>query len=138
MDQQPAAARAEAHIEVSGWQPEPVDTPDAGPQLVRIDVHESFAGDLTGTGHAAMLQVLAPDGSASFVALERVTGTLAGRSGSFVLQDRGNLDADGAVHGEWFVVPGSGTGELAGLSGTGGFAATVGQQASAWLDYTLT
>jgi uncharacterized protein DUF3224 len=138
MNQNPPTARAEAHIEVSDWQPEPIDADDDGPQLIRIAVRETFTGDLTGTGQAAMLQVLAADGSASFVAVERVTATLDGRSGSFVLQDRGTLDTDGAVSGEWFVVPGSGTGELAGLRGTGGFTAAVGERATAWLDYALT
>jgi hypothetical protein len=138
MDHTPTPTRADAHIEVSGWEPETIDADGDGPQLIRIAVRESFTGDLTATGHAAMLQVLAADGSASFVAVERITGTLAGRSGSFVLQDRGTLDVDGAVSGEWFVVPGSGTGELAGLGGSGGFTAAVGQHATAWLDYTLT
>jgi hypothetical protein len=122
---------------VSDWAPEPIDTEGDGPQLIRIAVSESFTGDITATGHAAMLQVLAADGSASFVAVERITGTLARRTGSFVLQDRGTLDVNGAVSGEWFVEPGSGTGELAGLCGSGGFTAAVGQHATAWLDYTL-
>jgi hypothetical protein len=137
MNQHPAATRAEAHIEVSGWQPEAIDPAADGPKLIRITVRESFTGDLTGSGQAAMLQVLAADGSATFVAIERITGTLAGRNGTFVLQDRGTLDADGAVSGEWVVVPGSGTGDLTGLSGDGGFTAAVGQHANAWLDWTI-
>jgi hypothetical protein len=139
MTENSSVTRAEAHIEVSEWQPEPFDEGDgSGPKLVRISVRESFSGDLNAVGQAAMLQVLAGDGSATFVAVERITGTLAGRSGSFVLQDSGTLDAGGAVSGEWFVVPGSGTGGLTGLSGDGGFTAAVGQRATAWLDYTLT
>ena len=137
MTQDVPTARAEAHIDVSDWQPEPFDADGPGPQLIRIAVRETFTGDIEATGHAAMLQVLAADGSASFVAVERITGSLAGRRGSFVLQDRGTLDADGAVTGEWFVVPGSGTDELSGLRGQGGFSAAVGQHAAAWLDYTL-
>ena len=137
MSQIPSINHAAASIEVSDWQPEPVDTEGVGPQLVRIAVRESFTGDVTATGHAAMLQVLSADGSATFVAVERITGSIAGRSGSFVLQDRGTLAADGTVSGEWFVVPGSGTEELTGLNGSGGFTAAVGQHASAWLDYTL-
>ncbi len=138
MTHNPSSTRAEAHIEVTDWQPDTIDDGGgSGPTLVRIAVRETFTGDLTATGHAAMLQVLAADGSAGFVAVERITGTLAGRSGSFVLQDRGTLAADGTVSGEWFVVPGSGTGELSGLSGDGGFTAAVGQHATAWIDYTL-
>jgi hypothetical protein len=82
-----------------------------------------------------MLQVLRPDGSASFCALERVTSTLGGRSGTFVLQDTGELAPDGRVSGSWFVVPGSGSGALTGLRGEGGFEATLGEHAEAHLDY---
>ena len=137
MSQIPSINHAAASIEFSDWQPETVDTEGVGPQLVRIAVCESFTGDVTATGHAAMVQVLSADGSATFVAVERITSSIAGRSGSFVLQDRGTLAADGTVSGEWFVVPGSGTEELTGLNGSGGFTAAVGQYASAWLDYTL-
>lgn len=126
---------ATAQIAVSAWAPEPYDEPGAGPALVRIHVEESFTGDLEGTGVATMLQVLRPDGSASFCALERVTGTLGGRSGSFVLQDTGALASDGAVTGTWFVVVGSGTGDLVGLRGEGGFEAVLGQHAEASIDY---
>jgi hypothetical protein len=112
---------ATAQIAVSAWDPEPYDQPADGPALVRIHVEEAFTGDVEGGGVATMLQVLHGDGSASFCALERVSGTLAGRTGTFVLQDTGELHADGHVAGSWFVVPGSGTGELAGLRGEGGF-----------------
>ena len=124
-------------IEVSSWLPVPFSEPVDGPALVRISVEESFSGDVTGIGAAEMLQILRDDGSASFVAVERVTGTLAGRTGTFVLQDRGTLDTDGNVEGEWFVVAGSGTGELTGLTGSGGFSAKLGEHAQAHLDYSF-
>jgi hypothetical protein len=56
------------------------------------------------------------DGTSSYVTLMHVTGALDGRSGSFVLQGSGTYDGKQAI-GESFVVPGSGTGDLAGLSG---------------------
>jgi hypothetical protein len=122
-------------IAVQVWAPEPYDQPAEGPTLVRIHVEEDFDGDVTGRGVATFLQTLNADGSATFCALERVTGSLAGRQGTFVLQDSGTLAADGAVAGTWHVVPGSGTGELAGLRGEGGFAAALGQHAKITLDY---
>jgi hypothetical protein len=122
-------------IAVQVWQPEPYDQPDEGPSLVRIHVEEEFAGDITGTGVATFLQTLNTDGSATFVALERVSGTLGGRRGTFVLQDSGALATDGTVAGTWHVVPGSGTGELTGLRGEGGFAAELGQHSTITLDY---
>ncbi|BEP14090.1 DUF3224 domain-containing protein [Acidothermaceae bacterium B102] len=134
-DTAPTRRDATASIAVSVWDPQPYDAPGAGPSLVRIHVEESFTGDLAGSGVATMLQALRPDGSASFCALERIEGALAGRSGSFVLQDAGELDADGHVTGTWFVVPGSATGELAGLRGEGGFDAQLGQHATGSLTY---
>jgi hypothetical protein len=125
---------ARATIAVSVWQPEPYDSPDAGPQLVRIHVEESFAGDISGSGIASFLQALRADGSGSFCGMERVVGSIAGRSGSFVLQDAGTLQ-DGIVSGTWFVVAGSGTEELSGLRGEGGFKAALGENAQVTLDY---
>jgi Protein of unknown function (DUF3224) len=129
--------RASARIEVSRWDPKPFDQRPGAADLVRVEVEETFSGDLTGAGHATFLQVVAEDGSASFVGVERFVGSLAGREGSFALQDQGTLTADGKVAGNWFVVPGSGTEGLAGLRGDGGFQAELGQSAEAYIDYEL-
>jgi hypothetical protein len=80
------------------------------------------------------LQAGQADGSASFVGIERVTGTVGGREGMFLLQDAGTV-LDNIVSGEWFVIPGSGTGALAGLRGEGGFRANLGEGAQVHLDY---
>ena len=128
--------RATASIAVRSWSPTTI-TEASGISVVRISVEEGFDGDINGDGTAELLQVLRADGSASFVAVERVTGTLAGRSGSFILQDSGTLDTEGRVDGEWFVVEGSGTDELTGLRGSGGFSAKLGEHAEAHLDYTF-
>ena len=95
-------------------------------------MQESFSGDIQGDGVVEFLQAGRADGSASFAGLERVTGKLAGREGTFVLQDTGIVDGS-IVSGDWFVVPGSGTGQLAGLRGDGGFrAASVRAPRSTW------
>jgi hypothetical protein len=127
-------ARANGRIEVKTYEPTAYEEPSDGPQLVEIHVSETFVGDIEGEGVARFLQAMRPDGSASFVGLERVTGRIAERRGTFLLQDAGTLQ-DNTVSGEWFVVPGSGTGELAGLRGEGGFTAQLGQHASITLDY---
>jgi hypothetical protein len=126
--------RANATITVSTYQPVAYDERAEGPALTRIHVEESFDGDIRGAGVVEFLQAARPDGTASFVGIERVTGTVGGRPGSFLLQDAGTVE-DGVVSGEWFVIPGSGTGELAGLRGTGGFRADLGQGADVTLDY---
>jgi Protein of unknown function (DUF3224) len=131
---QPGVTRVTATITVHSYEPVPYDEPADGPVLARIHVGESFAGDIDGTGVVEFLQASRPDGSASFVGIERVIGSVAGRSGSFLLQDAGTVEGE-VVSGDWFVVPGSGTGDLAGLRGTGGFRAQLGQGAAVHLDH---
>jgi hypothetical protein len=130
-----ARRRATGTIEVTGWAPQPYDELDGAAALVGIEVTELFHGDIEGGGRARMLQALRPDGSATFVGHERVSATVAGRTGTFVFQDVGTLSPAGAVDGSWFVVPGSGTGELSGLRGEGSFAAAVGESAAITLEY---
>lgn len=97
----------------------PLGEPDAadGVTLGRMALDKVFDGDLAGTGHGQMLTALTPvKGSAGYVAIERVTGRLHGRSGSFVLQHGGTMDR-GAQQLSIAIVPGSGTGELTGIAG---------------------
>jgi hypothetical protein len=127
-------SRANATITVETYEPVAYDEPAAGPALTRIHVEERFSGDISGDGVVEFLQAADADGSASFVGIERVTGTIAGRAGTFLLQDQGTVSGN-VVAGEWFVVPGSGTGALEGLRGTGGFRANLGEGADVHLDY---
>jgi hypothetical protein len=128
------AVRANAVITVHAYEPAAYEEPAEGPALVRIHVQERFSGDIEADGVAEFLQAGRADGSASFVGIERVTGTVAGRQGTFLLQDAGTVEGT-VVSGEWFVVPGSGTGQLAGLRGTGGFRANLGEGAQVHLDH---
>ena len=128
------AVRADAVITVGKYEPAAYEEPAEGPTLVRIHVEETFSGDIEGHGVAEFLQTVRADGSASFVGVERVTGRVGGRAGTFVLQDAGTVEGT-VVSGEWFVVPGSGTGELTGLRGTGGFRANLGEGAQVHLDH---
>ena len=126
--------RASAVITVHKYEPAAYDEPAEGPALARIHVEESFSGDISGDGVVEFLQAARSDGSASFVGIERVTGTVAGRNGTFLLQDAGTVQ-DNIVSGDWFVIPESGTGKLAGLRCTGGFRANLGEGAQVHLDY---
>ena len=94
----------------------PFDTVD-GVALARATFDKRFAGPLDATSKVTMLSARTPvDGSAGYVAIERVTGTLSGRRGTFVLQHCGTMNR-GARTLTVTVVPDSGTGELAGISG---------------------
>jgi hypothetical protein len=126
--------RGSAAITVHKYEPVAYEEPAEGPGLMRIHVEESFSGDIEGDGVVEFLQVARADGSASFVGIERVTGKVAGKEGTFVLQDAGTVEGN-VVSGDWFVVPGSGTGQLAGLRGAGGFRANLGEGAQVHLDY---
>jgi hypothetical protein len=134
MSQPAARTHASAVITVHKYEPVAYDEPVGGSVLTRIHVEESFAGDISGEGTVEFLQAAAADGSASFVGIERVTGTLGGRTGTFLLQDAGTVQGS-IVSGDWFVIPGSGTGQLAGLRGEGGFRANLGESAQVHLDY---
>jgi hypothetical protein len=86
------------------------------PTVGRILLDKQFHGDLEGVSKGQMLAVqTAVEGSAGYVAMERVIGKLHGREGSFALQHSGTNR--GTPHLSITVVPDSGTGELAGLAG---------------------
>jgi Protein of unknown function (DUF3224) len=125
---------ATGKIEVRTYEPTTYDQPAEGPALLRIHVVEDFSGDIEGKGVAEFLQTARREDEASFVGVERVSGRIGDRSGTFVLQDQGTLGGT-TVSGTWFVVPGSGTGELQGLRGEGGFEAELGHGADITLDY---
>jgi hypothetical protein len=67
---------------------QPYEEVDEGPDLVEIHVSETFSGDIEGTGVVRFLQAVRKDGSASFVGIERVTGSVEGRTGSRPLDHR--------------------------------------------------
>jgi len=126
--------RATGKISVKTYDPTTYDQPDDGPTLIRIHVEEEFSGDIDGQGVVEFLQAQVAENAASFVGIERVTGRIGDRSGTFLLQDHGTLTGV-TVSGNWFVVRGSGTGALTGLRGEGGFTAELGQGAEIHLNY---
>jgi hypothetical protein len=93
-------------------------TDDKGdPALGRMTIDKQFHGDLEGTSKGQMLTGMTEvKGSAGYVAMEKVTGTLKGRSGSFILQHTGIMNRN-VPQLTITVVPDSGTGQLAGLTG---------------------
>lgn len=113
-----ASGTFEVKMEPQAGGPETAPVEGSGTQLGRMLLHKRFSGDLEGSGEGQMLTAVSDQpGSAGYVAIERVIGTLHGRRGSFVFQHSGQMDR-GAQSLSITVVPGSGSGELAGLSGT--------------------
>jgi Protein of unknown function (DUF3224) len=124
---------AEAKIIVQSSEAKPYDQ-TASPTLMEIRISETFTGDIDGESTVRALQVLRDDRSASMVSVQRFTGKLGGRQGTFVLQGS-ELVENGKIKATWFVVPGSGTGDLYGLRGEGGFEGGFGQGSVGTLDY---
>ncbi len=116
----------------------PTRAPDAlaGTAIGSYALVKQYHGDLEGPSKGEM--IAAGDvktGNAGYVAIEQVTGTLAGRTGSFALQHTGTMEG-GAYKLTVTVVPGSGTGELAGIAGTLTIVIEKGKH-SYTFDYTL-
>jgi hypothetical protein len=116
--------------------PQPLADAGADPALGRMTIDKTFSGDLQGTSKGEMLMAgTAVKGSAGYVAIEHVSGTLQGRRGTFVLQHTGTMNR-GAPQLSVTVVPDSGTEELAGLAGTFGINIVEGKHFYT-LDYAL-
>ncbi len=128
-------ARATGTFEVKVAPITTQDSVDTG-GFGRLALDKQFSGDLVGTSLGQMLASGGPsEGSGGYVALERVTGTLQGRKGTFVMMHNGTMTPD-AMEMRIMVVPGSGTEELAGITGT--FTLTIEGKTHAWiLDYQL-
>ena len=98
--------------------PQPADDHGDGTILGRMTLDKTFSGELSGVGKGQMLTGgTTTKGSAGYVAVEHVVGTLCGRRGSFVLMHTGVMDR-GTPSLVITVVPDSGTDELVGLTGT--------------------
>ena len=128
------STHAQAQFKVESWDENTYEELDGDAKLTRASVGQGFTGDLEGDGSVEWLMCYREDKTADFVGLQRFVGRLGGRSGSFVMQTRGSFDGTEAK-GSLAVVERSGTEELAGITGTGGFAAPLGSTASVELDY---
>src|SRR5882724_3337368 len=126
--------QAKATFEIKSWEEKPYDELEGAPKLTRASVTKAYQGDIQGEGKLEYLMIYRTAGSASFMGLERVTGSVGGRSGSFVLQHAGIFE-DGVAKTTLSVVPGSGTGDLRGLGGEGKFSVGHRPPYTMTLDY---
>jgi hypothetical protein len=107
-----------ASFDIAGWDEHAFDVHAGTAKLTRAKVDKTYTGDLTGTSVTEWLMAYAADGNATFVGLERIDATVAGRSGTVVLRHVGAF-ADGAAKAELTVVAGAGSGDLATATGSG-------------------
>lgn len=110
------STHAAGTFEIETWDEKPYEEQD-GTRLTRTHLTKTFHGDIEGTSTAEMLMAYgAVEGSAAYTGFERVTASVHGRSGSFVLHHSATA-ARGVLSSSLSVVPDSGTGELRGLHG---------------------
>ncbi|MGH3147496.1 MAG: DUF3224 domain-containing protein [Rubrobacter sp.] len=121
-------------FEIESWEEQPYEEQD-GTRLARTRLTKTFSGDVEGRSAAELLMAYgSEEGSAAYVGLERVTGSVHGRSGSFVLRHSAVMER-GEGKSSLDVVPDSGTGELRGLRGEARISVEPGGGHSFTLDY---
>jgi len=128
--------QAKATFEVKSWDEHTVNEVDGRLKITRAAVVFGYTGDLQGESAMEYLMAYGDDGSAEVIGLERFTGTLAGKTGTFVVRSFGSY-ADGVARGELEVVAGSATGQLAGITGRGESVATKEGNTTLTLDYEI-
>ena len=111
-----------AKFEVTDWKEEQLDERADAPKVTSARVTKKYSGDIEGDSVTEWLMSYSEDGSATFVGLERINGTIDGRNGTLVLQHVGKYN-DGAATAELTAVAGGGSGKLSGATGGGDFRA---------------
>jgi hypothetical protein len=108
----------QASFKASTWEETPYAEFESGRKLTRVHAVFTYEGDIEGEGVVDYLMAYGPDGVGNFVGLERISGRIGERTGSFVAQHTGTFDLQ-SVNTHWEFVPGLGTGALEGISGSG-------------------
>jgi hypothetical protein len=132
----PMGDHAAATFTLKSWDEKPYDETVGLAKLSRVSATKSYEGDIAGEGRVEYLMMYRRDGSATFIGLERVVGSVGGRSGSFVFQHSGTFE-NGIAKVEVSVVSGSGTEGLDGLQGEGEFAVGHKPPYNMTLDYDV-
>ena len=119
-------------FDVQSWEENAFRDGEGEPKLTHVSGSQAFSGDIEGEGTVAWLMCYRPEGGARFVGLQHISGAFGDRRGSLVIESTGDHDGK-ASRGTWTVVEGSGTGDLSGVRGRGGFTAPGGRT----VDYEL-
>lgn len=121
-------AQTTGHFTFANWEERTVGPSEASPKLAHASVTNTFAGGIEAVDTTCEYTIVyVTEKTGTFTGMEALTGRLDGREGTFVVEERGSFEADGTVHCTFEVVPGSATGELTGLRGTGNFTARHGE-----------
>jgi hypothetical protein len=127
---------ARGSFEVKGGAEDPYDELDSGIKLTHASGSQAFTGDISGDGSVHWLMLYRADKTAHFVGLQRITGSVGGRTGSFVASAEGDHDGTGSTIA-FSIIAGSGTGQLSGITGDGSLVAKGGPKGTYEVDYSL-
>ena len=128
--------KARGSFEVTGGTEDPYDELEGGTKLTHASGSQAFSGDISGEGAVHWLMLYRADKTAHFVGLQRISGSVGGRTGAFVASAEGDHDGTGSTI-SFSIIPGSGTSGLKGISGTGSLVAKGGPKGTYELEYTL-
>jgi hypothetical protein len=126
---QATAIQATGTFRVSSMEEDTYQPLEQGGKLTRARGDQAFSGDIQGDGHVEWLMCYRADGSARFIGHQLMSCSVEGRRGTFVIEATGEFSGK-TSKGDWEIIPGSGTGELAGIRGDGGFEAEHGPDAT--------
>jgi len=130
------SVEAKCSFQITGWDEKTYQEIGGAAKLSNAKVTQSYSGDIEGTSSVEYLMSYTTQGTANFVGIERVSGAVAGKTGTFVIQHVGSF-SEGKAHSSWSIVEGSGTEGLASLRGEGSFVASHGEPAQASFKYSF-
>jgi hypothetical protein len=107
-------------FDVAGWDEAEVHAADGAAKLTVAHIRYAFSGGIEGSALCEAVMAYRRDGGAEYAGLLRIDGTIAGRSGTFVIRETGVFE-EGVARSEWTIVPLTGAGELEGITGTGSY-----------------
>lgn len=128
---------AKGSFESTSWEEQPLRDVDGAPKLAHASMVSAFQGDIEGEGSSEYLISYldgSTDGKAYFVGSERVTGKIGDRSGGFLIHSEGTHENNG-LQATWKIVPGSGSGDLKGITGEGACSSNGSHAVSFTLNY---
>jgi hypothetical protein len=128
--------KATGSFEILSGDEDSYEERDGGAKLTHAWGDQKFSGDIRGDGNVHWLMSYAADKTAHYVGLQRIKGSVGGRTGSFVIEATGDYNGTSS-HGSWSIIEGTGNGDLGGIAGRGSFDAPGGPKASYELDYDL-
>jgi len=131
---------ATGHFVAADWKESRISPEQDTPGLSHATVSNTFSGAIQAVGTVCAYEIVyLAEMTGTFTGMEVISGSLDGHKGSFAVEQHGVFEADGTLRCTFEVVPGSGSGELAGLTGTGSFTTRNGDTSVPYtFDYDLT